>query len=173
VLEAVKNLPRTSRDRIPLLHALMAAVGEVVGAPQAEATEQSQADGAMTQTLGDMVQSLGPEGAEQEMAAAAAPDAAAFAHAFIGAARALDIPTRFVTGYFTGSEDFEATFHAWAEAYDDGLGWIGFDPMLGYCPAESHIRVAAGLDALTAAPVRSVPALGPPQTVALSLEVPR
>ena len=65
------------------------------------------------------------------------------------------------TGYLAAAMTSEAAaFHAWAEAYDEGLGWIGFDPMLGYCPTERHVRVAVGLDALSAAPVRSVPADG-------------
>ena len=44
--------------------------------------------------------------------------------------------------------------HAWAEAYVPGLGWVGFDTVNCVCPAEAHVRVAVGLDALGAAPVR-------------------
>ena len=44
--------------------------------------------------------------------------------------------------------------HAWAEAYVADLGWLAFDPTHGICPVESHVRVAAGLDYLGAAPVR-------------------
>ena len=49
-------------------------------------------------------------------------------------------------------------FHAWAEAYDEGLGWIGFDARLQICPADRHVRLAAGLDASGTRPVRMVPA---------------
>jgi transglutaminase-like putative cysteine protease len=34
------------------------------------------------------------------------------------------------------------------------LGWVGFDTANCVCPAEAHVRVAVGLDALGAAPVR-------------------
>ena len=44
--------------------------------------------------------------------------------------------------------------HAWAEAYVDKLGWVGFDPTNGISPTDAHVRVAVGLDYLGAAPVR-------------------
>ncbi|HNU09620.1 MAG TPA: transglutaminase domain-containing protein, partial [Pyrinomonadaceae bacterium] len=44
-----------------------------------------------------------------------------------GAARALDIPARFVSGYVADTDDAPA-YDSWAEAWDDGLGWIAFDP---------------------------------------------
>jgi transglutaminase-like putative cysteine protease len=75
-----------------------------------------------------------------------------------------------VTGYLAAEGEEAASFHAWAEAWDDGLGWIGFDPMLGLCPEERHVRVATGLDAVSAAPVRSVPAVETPRVVEMSAE---
>jgi transglutaminase-like putative cysteine protease len=86
---------------------------------------------------------------------AAVRDPAALAHAFIGAARALDIPARYVTGYLF--DEGVASFHAWAEAFDEGLGWIGFDPLLDLCPTEGHIRLASGLDAAGTMPIRMIP----------------
>jgi len=44
--------------------------------------------------------------------------------------------------------------HNWAEAHVPGLGWVGFDPSLGVCVTEAHVRVAIGLDYLGAAPTR-------------------
>lgn len=79
------------------------------------------------------------------------------AEAFIGAARSLGIPARFVWGYlFDGGK---ASVHNWAEAWDDGLGWIGFDPQLNVCPTTEHIRMACGLDAGGTPPIRVVPSL--------------
>lgn len=81
--------------------------------------------------------------------------AADLSHVFIGAARSLGIPARFVSGYFRASDDTATTaVHAWAEAYVEDLGWVGFDPANGFCPADAHVRVSVGLDALGAAPVR-------------------
>jgi transglutaminase-like putative cysteine protease len=77
-------------------------------------------------------------------------------HIFIGAAHYLDIPARYVGGYFCAKDDGSAqqSPHAWAEAFVPDLGWISFDPSTGYCPTDSHVRVAIGLDALGAAAVR-------------------
>ena len=137
--------PKNGQGRIALLHDLMARVGEVVGG----APPQNQSQSAEGQSQ-NQSQSDGPK----------AP-AADFAHAFIGAARGLEIPARYVTGYVAAHGD-EVSWHAWAEAWDDGLGWIGFDPMLGYCPTDKHVRVAAGLDAGSVPPVRTVPAVTAP-----------
>jgi hypothetical protein len=81
------------------------------------------------------------------------------AHVFIAALRGIEIPARFVTGYVLDADDRPARLHVWAEAWDDGLGWIGFDPSANLCPTEAHVRLAAGLDAETTAPIRLVPDL--------------
>ncbi|MBL3962820.1 transglutaminase family protein [Burkholderia sp. KCJ3K979] len=43
--------------------------------------------------------------------------------------------------------------HAWAEAYVEGLGWVGFDPFMNRCPDERYVRIAVGLDHRDAQPV--------------------
>ena len=87
--------------------------------------------------------------------AAGAADAAGLAHVFIAGTRQLALPARFACGYCLTREDTPARgLHAWAEAYVPGLGWIAFDPALGYCPSETHVRVACGLDAVSTAPFR-------------------
>ena len=48
--------------------------------------------------------------------------------------------------------DQEAS-HAWAEAWLDLLGWVGFDISNGYSPDERYVRVATGRDYRDAAPV--------------------
>lgn len=117
--------------RIAQLHELMGRVHEKLSSPS-----QSQSGGTQEQTFGST-------------------DPAAFTHAFVGGARALDIPSRYVTGYLY--DDGAASFHAWAEAWDEGLGWIGFDAMLEICPTDQYIRLASGLDATSTMPIRSVP----------------
>jgi transglutaminase-like putative cysteine protease len=82
--------------------------------------------------------------------------AADFAHAFIACARGWGVPARFVTGYLVGdAPDERAEMFAWAEALAPGLGWVAFDPVHDLCPNDRYVRVAAGLDAKDAAPVRS------------------
>ncbi len=85
----------------------------------------------------------------------------ALSHIFIGAAHTLGIPARYVSGYVryedhSGAKaaSTSAAGHAWAEAYVADLGWVAFDPANGFCPSDGHVRVAIGLDALGAAPVR-------------------
>ncbi|GLS23676.1 transglutaminase [Labrys miyagiensis] len=76
-------------------------------------------------------------------------------HLFIACARELKIPARYVSGLLYQTDgDAGSASHAWAETYAEGLGWVGFDPSLQICPTVHHIRVAAGLDYLSAAPVR-------------------
>ena len=78
-----------------------------------------------------------------------------FSHIFIAAARRLGTPARYVSGHLARPEAIEQeAAHAWAEAYVCGLGWVGFDAANGVCPTPAHVRVAAGLDYLGAAPVR-------------------
>jgi transglutaminase-like putative cysteine protease len=160
ITSKLRSTPRGGPDRIPLLHALMARVGEVLGE-----TGQSQ-----SQQQDGQSQSQSQGQPESQAHGSVRADATAHAHAFIGAARALDIPARFVTGYLYGAETPEAAFHAWAEAWDDGLGWIGFDAMLQICPTDAHVRVAVGLDANSTAPVRSVPVVGTPTMLEVQVE---
>ena len=77
-------------------------------------------------------------------------------HVFIGAAHSLDIPTRYVAGYYRGdgASGAQQSGHAWVEAFVPDLGWVAFDPANGVCPTDAHVRVAIGLDSLGAAPVR-------------------
>ncbi len=74
------------------------------------------------------------------------------AQIFIAGARHLHAPARYVSGYRTDGEAHSAP-HAWAEAWVEGIGWIGFDPATGLSPDETYVRVAVGLDATGAAPV--------------------
>ena len=73
---------------------------------------------------------------------------------FIDAARAMNLPTRFESGYELGDDSRELQdLHAWAEVYLPGAGWRGFDPSQGLAVAEGHIPVAAGPSPLEATPV--------------------
>ena len=77
------------------------------------------------------------------------------AHIFLGAARFLGIPARYVTGYLVTADGAPATAaHAWAEALVPDLGWVGFDAANGTCPTDHYVRVAAGIDAAGITPIR-------------------
>jgi transglutaminase-like putative cysteine protease len=77
-------------------------------------------------------------------------------HIFIASARSLGIPARYVSGYVHRDDGMneQQAGHAWAEAYVDGLGWVAFDATNGVCATDAYLRVAVGLDYLSAAPIR-------------------
>ena len=93
-------------------------------------------------------------------------------HIFIAAARGLGVPARYISGYFRRSDvvDQEAG-HAWAEAHVPDLGWVAFDPANGMCATDAHVRVAVGLDYLSAAPVRGTRYGGGGEALAVKIQV--
>ena len=94
------------------------------------------------------------------------------AHIFIGAARALGVPARYVSGYLMMNDriEQEAT-HAWAEAYVEGLGWVGFDISNGISPDERYVRVATGRDYRDASPVTGISFGNTSQVLEVDVEV--
>ena len=58
----------------------------------------------------------------------------------------LGVPARYVGGHFYRGDGVTAqeAGHAWAEAYVENLGWVGFDPTNGICATDAHVRVAVG-----------------------------
>jgi len=95
------------------------------------------------------------------------------AHIFIAAARQLGVPARYVGGHLYRDDGVTAqdAGHAWAEAYVDRLGWIGFDPANKVCATDAHVRVAMGLDYLSAAPVRGTRLGGSGETMTVAVQV--
>lgn len=94
-------------------------------------------------------------------------------HIYIAAARRLGFPSRYIGGHFyrvDGVTEQDAG-HAWAEVYVEHLGWVGFDPTNGIGTTEAHVRVAAGLDYLGAAPVRGTRYGGSGETLAVAVSV--
>ena len=132
----IRELPSAGSDKLDYLHALSARIRDVVGYE---------------------VGRTGPRTTAEESAASGHGVCQDHAHIFIGAARAADIPARYVSGYLMMNDriDQEAT-HAWAEAHIDGLGWVGFDISNGISPDPRYVRVATGRDYRDAAPVTGI-----------------
>lgn len=82
-----------------------------------------------------------------------------FAHLFIAVARAMGVPTRYVSGYIHlpkwGNRATTAS-HAWAEAWIPGRGWVGYDATHPVRTTPHHVRLAVGRDYSDAAPTRGV-----------------
>jgi transglutaminase-like putative cysteine protease len=80
------------------------------------------------------------------------------AHLFISCCRSLGVPARYVSGYLCSDSQEESSMssHAWAEAWVEGAGWFSYDVANRMSNAKAHVRVAAGLDYLDAAPVRGL-----------------
>jgi transglutaminase-like putative cysteine protease len=96
-----------------------------------------------------------------------------FAHIFIAASRSLGIPARYVAGYVhrDGGASEQESGHAWAEAFVPELGWVAFDAAHGLCATDAHVRVAVGLDCLSAAPLRGTCRGGAGELVSVKVRV--
>ena len=74
-------------------------------------------------------------------------------HVFLAVARALGFPARYISGYLMMDDRVEQeASHAWAEAYVEALGWVGFDISNNISPDDRYVRLATGLDYRDAAP---------------------
>lgn len=141
------------KDRIELLHDVMLGISEEVAYSQGETHVHTTGSDALEQGSGVCQD---------------------HAHIFCSVARVLGVPTRYVSGYMTRGIGHEAhaASHAWAEAFVDSLGWVGFDPTNRACPDESYIRTAIGLDYSEAGPLRGVRAGGGTETLSISVSFP-
>jgi transglutaminase-like putative cysteine protease len=94
------------------------------------------------------------------------------AHIFIACARHLDYPARYVSGYLMMDDTIDQTaMHAWAEAYIEGLGWVGFDVSNGISPDARYVRVATGLDYSDASPITGMRIGGLSETLGVQIKV--
>lgn len=93
-------------------------------------------------------------------------------HIFLGGARKLGFPARYVSGYLAMDDCVDqGAGHAWAEAYIEHLGWVGFDVSNGISPDERYVRVSTGLDAFEAAPITGAISGGANENLAVSVQV--
>lgn len=93
------------------------------------------------------------------------------AHIFIGCARRLGVPARYVSGYLYDGDATHAAGHAWAAAWIDDLGWVGFDVSNCTCATERHVSLAVGLDYDSASPVRGVRTGGGRESLEVAVRV--
>jgi transglutaminase-like putative cysteine protease len=99
-----------------------------------------------------------------------------FAHLLIAVARAMGVPSRYVSGYIhepgrtragrakglpsanssRGPDRIATASHAWAECWVPARGWVGYDATHPVRASESHVRLAVGRDYSDAAPTRGI-----------------
>ena len=79
-----------------------------------------------------------------------------FAHLMLGMCRSMNIPARYVSGYFFNPQrqekEIEAS-HAWVEIFLPGYGWKGFDPTHDRVPDTRYVKLAVGRDYADIRPV--------------------
>ena len=93
------------------------------------------------------------------------------AHIFVGCVRRLGMPARYVSGYLYDGDATHAAGHAWADAWVDDLGWVGFDVSNRICTTERHVALAVGLDYDSASPVRGVRTGGSGESLEVAVRV--
>jgi len=144
---------KLKRDAIETLHEIMLAIADAVAYSPGETH----------------VHTTGAEALEQ--GSGVCQD---HAHIFCAVCRRLGVPARYVSGYMAPGSGHEghAASHAWAEAFVDYLGWIGFDPTNRACATEAYIRTATGLDYAEASPVRGVRSGGGVETMRVKVSFP-
>jgi len=136
VRQLIASVERSPEGMVPTLHNLSAAIRERVEYKTGTTGVRTNAEEALTTGSGVCQD---------------------HAHIFIAAARALEIPARYVSGYLMLDDriEQEAT-HAWAEAWVQGLGWVGFDISNGISPDPRYVRLATGRDYRDAAPITGI-----------------
>jgi len=136
IKQLIASVDRSGDGMLPMLHALSAAIRETVDYGSGETGVHTTAE---------------------QSAAAGLGVCQDHSHIFIAAARALEVPARYVSGYLMMDDrvEQEAT-HAWAEAFVQGLGWVGFDISNQISPDPRYVRVATGRDYRDAAPITGI-----------------
>lgn len=151
IIAMARNAAGTQGSIISRMHALMGALGEVMRFDRNHTNSETSAAEAF------------------ELGHGVCQD---FAHVMIGAARAIDIPARYVTGYLLMEEgDTADAHHAWTEIWDSEIGWIGFDAANRICPTDKYVRLASGFDAISAAPIRGLRRGAGPDALTVSVGV--
>ncbi len=86
-----------------------------------------------------------------------------FAHLFVTAMRAFNIPARYVSGYLLTlpPQDGEKLVgtdasHAWGSVWAPSIGWVDFDPTNNMIPKGEHITIAYGRDFQDVSPAMGV-----------------
>ena len=92
-----------------------------------------------------------------------------FAHLFLGAARGLGVPARYVSGYVHGPG--ELATHAWIQVWSGPTGWVDVDPTRGIFVGDDHVVIGVGRDFLDVPPNRGVWKGRADESISVSVQV--
>lgn len=95
------------------------------------------------------------------------------AHVMAAAARSLGWSARYVSGYFWAANEPDLASHAWVDVClsPENGHWLSLD-VTHRCPTdERHVRLAAGTDYVSCAPVRGVRRGGGEETLSVSVTI--
>ena len=68
-----------------------------------------------------------------------------FANVFVALMRLNNIPCKYIQGYMI--TPYGQSLHAWAEFYDENIGWIPVDPQVGmFGVSQYHVKMLEGVD---------------------------
>jgi transglutaminase-like putative cysteine protease len=94
------------------------------------------------------------------------------AHLFLGACRALGLPSRYVSGYI--HHPGEIATHAWCQVWaGEGAGWVDIDPTRGAFCDDDHVVIAVGRDYSDIPPNRGLWRGQAEETIAVAVKVER
>jgi len=86
-----------------------------------------------------------------------------YAHLAIACIRSVGLPARYVSGYIetvspSGQEKLIGAdaSHAWFSVYEEGMGWMEFDPTNNMIPGGQHITIGWGRDYADIAPMKGI-----------------
>ena len=101
-----------------------------------------------------------------------------YAHLCCAILRTLEIPARYVSGYFAPrplevGESVEAESHAWVEALLPEAGWLPIDPTNNIEATERHVKVGHGRDYTDVVPFQGVHAGEADQTLEVGVTITR
>lgn len=100
-----------------------------------------------------------------------------FAHVFLGLARSMGIPARYVSGYLHPAKDpaigsaVQGQSHAWVEVWAGE--WMPLDPTNGERPGNRHVAVGRGRDYSDVAPLRGIYSGGAADALDVAVEITR
>jgi transglutaminase-like putative cysteine protease len=154
----------------PAIHALVRSIN---GGPDPALGRLHNLNARLYEKITFDTEATGTETSAEQAAAAGHGVCQDIAHMFIAAARAMNIPARYVSGHLFRRDGahFQEASHAWAEGWVGDLGWVAFDPTNGISADDAYIRVACGLDYRDAAPVAGARSGGGAEDLAVEVSV--